>query len=68
MTNPWHKNTLDYAVSEEVHDDTALMRQADWRILPVMFLTYFLQFLDKVSLNVLTVQIQIIDIKRLKGV
>lgn len=32
--------------------DTALMRRVDWRILPVMFLTYFLQFLDKLSLNV----------------
>lgn len=32
--------------------DTALIRRVDWRILPVMFLTYFLQFLDKLSLNV----------------
>ncbi|KAL4800877.1 major facilitator superfamily domain-containing protein [Aspergillus venezuelensis] len=31
--------------------DRALLRRIDWRILPIMFLTYFLQFLDKVSLN-----------------
>jgi hypothetical protein len=42
---------IDYAVGD-CHDDTALLRRVDWRILPVMFLTYFLQFLDKVSLNV----------------
>ncbi|KAL5357581.1 major facilitator superfamily domain-containing protein [Aspergillus floccosus] len=27
------------------------MRRVDWRILPIMFFTYFLQFVDKVSLN-----------------
>ncbi|KAL4890556.1 major facilitator superfamily domain-containing protein [Aspergillus ambiguus] len=27
------------------------MRRIDWRILPIMFFTYFLQFVDKVSLN-----------------
>ena len=32
--------------------DAALLRKIDWRILPIMFLAYFLQFLDKVSLNV----------------
>ncbi|KAL4935386.1 hypothetical protein BDV06DRAFT_217467 [Aspergillus oleicola] len=31
--------------------DTALLRRIDWRILPIMFLAYFLQFLDKVCLN-----------------
>ncbi|KAL3478284.1 major facilitator superfamily domain-containing protein [Aspergillus californicus] len=31
--------------------DRALLRRIDWRILPIMFLTYFLQFLDKVCLN-----------------
>ncbi|KAL3474259.1 major facilitator superfamily domain-containing protein [Aspergillus californicus] len=41
---------IDYAVGE-CHDDAELLRRVDWRILPVMFLTYFLQFLDKVSLN-----------------
>ncbi|OJI96742.1 hypothetical protein ASPVEDRAFT_58601 [Aspergillus versicolor CBS 583.65] len=35
----------------DCHDDTALLRRIDWRILPVMFLTYFLQFVDKISLN-----------------
>lgn len=42
---------VDYAVGDW-HDDTALLRRVDWRILPVMFLTYFLQFVDKISLNV----------------
>ena len=41
----------DYAVGD-LHDDRALLRKVDWRILPVMFLTYFLQFVDKISLNV----------------
>jgi hypothetical protein len=36
----------------EMESDRALLRRIDWRILPIMFLTYFLQFLDKVSLNV----------------
>ncbi|KAL2826770.1 MFS general substrate transporter [Aspergillus pseudoustus] len=31
--------------------DAALTRTIDWRILPIMFLAYFLQFLDKVVLN-----------------
>ncbi|KAL4954389.1 major facilitator superfamily domain-containing protein [Aspergillus filifer] len=35
----------------EMESDRALLRRIDWRILPIMFLTYFLQFLDKVSLN-----------------
>ena len=30
-----------------------LRRKVDWRIIPLMFLCYWLQFLDKVSLNVL---------------
>lgn len=42
---------VDDAVGD-CHDDTALLRRIDWRILPVMFLTYFLQFVDKISLNV----------------
>jgi hypothetical protein len=42
--------SVDYAVGE-MESDRALLRRIDWRILPIMFLTYFLQFLDKVSLN-----------------
>lgn len=30
----------------------ALRRQIDWRIVPLMFLCYTMQFLDKVILNV----------------
>ncbi|KAL2809069.1 MFS general substrate transporter [Aspergillus granulosus] len=42
--------SVDYAVGE-MESDRALLRRIDWCILPIMFLTYFLQFLDKVSLN-----------------
>ena len=30
----------------------ALQRKVDWRIVPIMFLCYTMQFIDKVSLNV----------------
>ena len=30
----------------------ALRRKIDWRIVPIMFLCYTMQFIDKVSLNV----------------
>lgn len=43
--------TIDYGLGD-LHDDSELLRRIDWRILPIMFLTYFLQFLDKVALNV----------------
>ncbi|PYH29651.1 MFS general substrate transporter [Aspergillus neoniger CBS 115656] len=42
--------TIDYGLGD-LHDDSALLCRIDWRILPIMFLTYFLQFLDKVALN-----------------
>ncbi|RMJ25086.1 Male sterility protein [Aspergillus sp. HF37] len=35
----------------EVHDDTKLLSKIDWQVLPTMFMTYFLQFVDKISLN-----------------
>ncbi|PYH83554.1 MFS general substrate transporter [Aspergillus uvarum CBS 121591] len=41
---------VDYGLGD-LHDDQALLRRIDWRILPTMFLTYLLQFLDKVALN-----------------
>ncbi|RAK76908.1 MFS general substrate transporter [Aspergillus fijiensis CBS 313.89] len=41
---------VDYGLGD-LHDDFALLRRIDWRILPTMFLTYLLQFLDKVALN-----------------
>lgn len=31
--------------------DSTLLRKIDWRIVPIMFLCYFLQFLDKVLIN-----------------
>lgn len=42
----------DYAVGEIELQDKKLLRRVDWQILPIMFLTYFLQFVDKISLNV----------------
>lgn len=47
----------DYAVGEMEHHDKKLLRRVDWQILPIMFLTYFLQFVDKISLNVCDVVI-----------
>jgi hypothetical protein len=41
----------DYDIGD-LYDDQALLRKVDWRILPIMFITYFLQFVDKISLNV----------------
>ncbi|KAE8384048.1 hypothetical protein BDV23DRAFT_189605 [Aspergillus alliaceus] len=40
----------DYAFTD-LREDRKLLRKVDWRILPIMFLKYFLQFLDKISLN-----------------
>lgn len=51
MDPPDEKLAEDYGVGD-LHNDGALMRRIDWRILPIMFFTYFLQFVDKVSLNV----------------
>lgn len=45
------KHEADYGEGE-VHDDSTLLRKIDWQILPTMFMTYFLQFVDKISLNV----------------
>lgn len=33
-------------------DDKRLLRKVDWQILPIMFFTYFLQMIDKISINV----------------
>lgn len=32
--------------------EATLVRKIDWRIIPTLFLAYFLQFLDKVTVNV----------------
>ena len=45
------KQSTDEALSENV-DLEALRRKIDWRILPVTFLCYTMQFLDKVNINV----------------
>lgn len=33
-------------------DDKRLIRKVDWQIMPIMFFTYFLQMIDKISINV----------------
>lgn len=45
------KHEAEYGEGE-VHDDSKLLRKIDWQVLPTMFMTYFLQFIDKISLNV----------------
>ena len=45
------KHGADEALAENV-DLRALRRKIDRRILPVMFLCYTMQFLDKVNINV----------------
>lgn len=46
-------NTNDPVVFGPIHiAEAALVRKIDWRIVPTLFLAYFLQFLDKVAINV----------------
>jgi hypothetical protein len=33
-------------------DEKALLRRIDWRIVPIMFFCYIMQFVDKVLVNV----------------
>lgn len=42
----------DYALGSVADDDKKLLRKIDWKILPIMFFTYFLQMIDKISINV----------------
>lgn len=46
-----HRDVGDNSDSEPI-DLAALRRKIDWHIVPLMFLCYTLQFLDKVILNV----------------
>ncbi|KAJ5809063.1 uncharacterized protein N7503_001281 [Penicillium pulvis] len=41
----------DYALGCLATDDKKLIRKIDSHILPIMFLTYFLQMIDKISIN-----------------
>jgi type IV secretory pathway TrbL component len=45
-------NHRDVDTSDLGVDINSLRRKIDWRIVPLMFLAYTLQFLDKVILNV----------------
>lgn len=42
----------DLALGTLAMDDKKLIRKIDWQILPIMFLTYFLQMIDKIAINV----------------
>lgn len=42
----------DCALGSVTDDDKRLLRKIDRKILPIMFLTYFLQMIDKISINV----------------
>jgi hypothetical protein len=48
----------DHIASDAAHDidvnESALIRKIDWRLVPTLFMAYFLQFLDKVIINVLS--------------
>jgi hypothetical protein len=52
------KQGADEGLAENV-DLKALRRKIDWRILPVMFLCYTMQFLDKVNINVSKVALKL---------
>ena len=54
-------NTTDAAVSEV--DINTLRRKVDWHIVPIMFLCYTMQFIDKVSLNYAAVMGLVPDLK-----
>ncbi|CAG8083159.1 unnamed protein product [Penicillium salamii] len=41
----------DCALGSVAMDDRRLLRKIDWHLLPIMFLTYFLQMIDKISIN-----------------
>ena len=52
----WYVHQSENAKDEEAtpRQLKALRRKIDWRIVPIMFLCYTMQFIDKVSLNVCT--------------
>ncbi|KAJ5285929.1 hypothetical protein N7524_001235 [Penicillium chrysogenum] len=41
----------DCALGSIAMDDKKLLRKLDWHILPLMLMTYFLQMIDKISIN-----------------
>lgn len=49
---------LRTALENVAMDDKKLLRKVDWHLLPIMFLTYFLQMIDKISINVFTILFQ----------
>ncbi|KAJ5337257.1 uncharacterized protein N7506_005279 [Penicillium brevicompactum] len=51
MKMPDKSSLEDYALGSIAVDDKRLLRKVDWHLLPIMFLTYFLQMIDKISIN-----------------
>ncbi|KAJ5335596.1 hypothetical protein N7452_007999 [Penicillium brevicompactum] len=51
MKVPDKSSLEDYALGSIAVDDNRLLRKVDWHLLPIMFLTYFLQMIDKISIN-----------------
>lgn len=52
MKTPDKSPLEDFAMGTVDMDDKRLLRKVDWHLLPIMFLTYFLQMIDKISINV----------------
>jgi len=52
---------LRTALENVAMDEKKLLRKVDWHLLPIMFLAYFLQMIDKISINVCTM-LRIIDV------
>lgn len=45
---------FDFGEGSFSAEDKKIIRKVDKHILPIMFLTYFLQMIDKISINVST--------------
>lgn len=48
----WYVQQSNNAAEATPSELAALRRKIDWRIVPIMFCCYTMQFIDKVSLNV----------------
>lgn len=48
----WYVHESNNAVEATPRELSALRRKVDWRIVPIMFCCYTMQFIDKVLLNV----------------
>ncbi|KAJ5602225.1 hypothetical protein N7510_011759 [Penicillium lagena] len=46
-----NSSSEDCSLGALTMEDKQLVRKIDWQLLPIMFLTYFLQMIDKISIN-----------------